>query len=269
MRRPSWLTPIIYLHLLRTWRYKYTFINSTLNMMFWIAIFILGALLFVPEEELPATAPYMFWGVTLWNIISTSVWYIAGWSIWFFVSLGLIEDHMLHNTRALYVLAGRIITTAIQVAMAAPLMYLLVAYATGTRFPLAVHPHYLLYGITTATIMAVSYALILSAISLRTGVPGPLIDITNFLIFIVGGVAVPVSMLPGPLRSAAMLIPYSYAAEVMRYGAAGLEPYLPLSLEVTLSGILAAAMAITAYTLYTYLEGKYIRIHGIRGVGRM
>ncbi len=265
----SRLRPIVYLHLLRTWRYKYSFINSTFNITFWIAIFILGALLFVPEEELATTGPYVFWGVTLWNIISTSVWYIAGWSIWFFVSLGLVEDHMLHNTRTLYVLAGRLVTIATQVAMVTPFMYLLVSYATGARFPLAVKPLFLLYGLATATVMAVSYGLILSAISLRTGVPGPLLDITNFLIFIVGGVAVPVAMLPGPLRSVAVAIPYSHAAEVMRYGAAGLEPYLPLTVEVAVSGIVAAAMAAVAYILFTYLENKYIRIHGVRGVGRM
>ncbi len=265
----SRLRPIVYLHLLRTWRYKYSFLNSTLNITFWIAIFILGALLFVPKEELPTTGPYVFWGVTLWNIISTSVWYIAGWSIWFFVSLGLVEDHMLHNTRTLHVLAGRLVTIATQIAMVTPLMYLLVSYATGTRFPLATKPLFLLYGLGTATVMAVSYSLILSAISLRTGVPGPLIDITNFLIFIVGGVAVPVSMLPGPLKTVAIAVPYSHAAEVMRYGAAGLEPYLPLGTEIILSGVIAAAMAAVAYVLFSYLENKYIRIHGVRGVGRM
>lgn len=269
MPSPSKLRPIIYLHLLRTWRYKYSFANSTLNITFWIAIFILGALLFVPEEELPKTAPYIFWGVTLWNIISSAVWYIAGWSIWVIVSLGLLEDHMLHNTRTLYVLAGRVVAIVVQVAMVTPLMYILVSYATRTRFPLAIHPEYLIYGVVAITVMAVSYGIILSAISLRTGVPGPLIDITNFLIFIIGGVAIPVALLPAPIRSIAVIIPYSHPAEVVRYGASGLETYLPLNQEIMLTGIIAVVMAVTAYLAYTYIEDKYVRIHGVRGVGRM
>lgn len=262
------IRPILYLHLLRTWRYKYSFINSTLNIALWMAIFILGALVFVPPEQLPTTAPYIFWGVVLWTLLSSSVWYIGGW-MWFFLSLGMIEEHMIHNMRVMPVLIGRIITVTVQLALVTPVMYVIVSYATGGSIPLIHNPVILAYALVSMIIMSISYGLILAAISIRTGVPGALLDISNFLLFIMGGIAVPVTNLPDILKKFAMFVPYSHPSELVRYAAAGITPYLPLWIELTVSGIVAAAMLIATYLIFRYIEDHYLRIQGPRAIGRM
>ncbi|MET1127891.1 MAG: hypothetical protein ABWW70_01040 [Thermoproteota archaeon] len=265
----SRIAAVVYLHALRTWRYKYSFANSAINMTLWIAIFILGTLAFVPAEQLPTVAPYLFWGIVSWQMISVTVMYVAGWTTWVLLVLGMVEEHMLHNTRTLHVLLGRMISIAAQLAVALPLTYAIVAFAAGGPFPLARDPLLVGYGLAAITAMAFGYALVLAAASLRTSVPASLLDMANFLLFVVGGVAVPVSRLPGPLRAIALAIPYSHAAEVVRYGAAGLEPLLPLRTEILASGLLAAALMAAGYAAFRLVEDVYVRRSGVRGVGRM
>ncbi len=263
------LKAIIYLHLLRTWRYKLSFINSTLNITLWMSIFILGAILFVPKNLLPQTAPVIFWGILIWNILSSSVWYIAGWTIWFLISTGLIEEHYLHGVGMLRFLSGRLITITIQVAMATPLVYVLLLYAAKTSFPLVSSASYLLLGILCFTMISLSYALILSVIAMRTSVPGPLLDFSNILFFVIGGIAVPLANLYEPIRIIALFTPFSHPAEIVRYGAIGIVPYIGLEREVLITVFLALFLFSVAVIIFRKVEQDYLRKHGIKGIGRM
>ncbi len=258
----------LYLHTLRTWRYKYSFINMTLNLGLWISIFILGALVFVPPENLPDTAPYIFWGVILWNVLSSCVWSLGGWT-WFFLSMGMYEEHKLHNTSVVSVLAGRTITVLTDIALITPVMYFVVTKATGGSVTLVTNPAFIVGGFVAMFIMSLSYGLTLSELSLRIGVPGTLLDISNFLLLVMGGIAVPISKLPGPIQNIAVLIPYAHASELVRYGATGMETYLPLHVEVVIVMILSTSMMVSALALYRYVEDHYLRRYGPRAIGRM
>ncbi len=266
--RASKFRGILYLHLLRTWRYKYSFINYTLTFAFWIAIFLLGALVFVPSEKLPETAPYIFWGVIMWNVMSSNVWNIAGWT-WFFLSLGMYEEHKITNTSVLSVLVGRLITTAVDTALVVPIMYAVTMYFTGGKVLMIYDASYVILGFAGIFTMSMAYSLTLSAISFRTGVPGALLDVTNFLMLIMGGIAVPLSQLPEPLRTIATFIPYAHAAELTRYGATGNPTYLPLHLEVAITVVVATSMVAVALLTYSYVENKFLRRYGPRAIGRM
>ncbi len=260
---------ILYLHLLRTWRYKYSFINSTINIALWITIFVLSALVFAPEEQLAVIGPSMFWGIFIWNIVSNSVWYISGWSNFFLLSTGLLEEHIIHGIRIMKFLLGRIITILVQLALATLPIYYIIRYSTGTTVSFIENPIFILLGLTTVTFMALSYALLLAAIAIRTNVPGPLLDISNFFLFIIGGIAVPIASLPEKIRIITILIPYSHASEIVRYGATGMQPYLGLYYETIISITLATIMTIISYYIFRQVEDKYIRTKGIKGVGRM
>ena len=264
----SSLKAIIYLHSLRTWRYKYSFINGAINVGLWIAIFILGALLFVPAEELPMTAPYIFWGIILWNVLSSSVWSVGGWTQ-FFLSLGMYEEHKLANTSVLKVISGRSITVLMDIVLITPIMYFLVTQITGGKVIFAVSPLYILMGFLGMFLMSLSYSLSLSALSLRMGVPGTLLDISNFFLLVMGGIAVPVESLPGPAKLLAIAIPFSHPAEIVRYGATGNPTYIPLHIELMIMWIYTAALLLLAYFLFRYVEDKYLRLYGPRAVGRM
>ena len=264
----SRLKAVLYLHALRTWRFKYSYLNSSLNMLLWMTIFLLGALTFVPREKLPEAAPYAFWGLLLWNTITITTWNIAGW-MWFFISEGLAEDHLLHGARIMEVLAGRLMTVAMEAGPVALLLYYVILYSTGGGISALHNPLYLAYGFAAGTVMALSYSLILAALSLRIGVPGNLLDIANFMLLVVGGLIAPIASLPHPLRTLALLVPYAHAAEIMRYGAVGAQPYIDLYIEVLVSGLVAAVMMLVAYIVFRLVEDRYVRKQGVRAIGRM
>ncbi|ABM81261.1 ABC transporter permease [Hyperthermus butylicus] len=266
---PHKLVAIVYLHALRTWRYKYGFINAALTMFLWVAIYVLGVIIFMPNEKLGEMMPHIFWGIVAWNIMTFTVLYTAGWTIWFVVNVGLVEELMLHNTSIALFLSGRLITVAGQTAIMLPLLYMLVRHIAGQKPSLVKHPLLLVYGLATMAIMALSYGLLLAALGLRLNIPGTLLDVTDFLLFLIGGIAAPVAMLPEPIRWIAIATPYSHAVEIIRYGATGLEPYLGLRTELILSALIAAAMFAAAYAVHRWVEESYIRRHGVKGVGRM
>jgi ABC-2 type transport system permease protein len=262
------LKAILYLHALRTWRYKYSFINGSINTMLWVTIFLLGAILFAKPEDLPRIAPVMFWGVSAWNIVSYTVLFIAGWTTWFLVTTGLVEEHFLHNTSLSTLLSGRLVSVVFESVIAIALVYFVLS-SVVEGMDVVDNPLFIVYGLACMVAMALGYGLVLSAAGLRLSIPGTLLDISNFVVFIVGGIATPIEMLPKPLRLVAIAIPYSHAAEVLRYGAVGIEPYLGLGLEAALSGILAAGMLAAGLLYYKYVEDRYVRIHGVKGIGRM
>jgi len=258
---------VIWLHILRLWRYKFSFINNVFSIMLWITIFVLGALMFIPKEQMSYVAPITFWGIVMWNIMSNSVWFIGGWS-WFFISQGFVEEHIIVNTKPSLVFAGRVLTGLSITLLASFTLYLIFSGMFGTDLLKIYNLEYLVLGLLCVLIISVSYSLILAAISFRIGVPGTAIDIVNFLILIIGGIIAPVSKLPEPIRVIAIMLPYSHPAELVRYGVAGINPILGIEGETIISPLIAVLFVILAITLFNNVE-KRIRKHGVKAVGRM
>ncbi len=258
---------IIWLHTLRLWRYKYSVVNMAVNTMLWLTIFLLGALMFVPSHKLGEASTIAFWALAMWQIMSNSVWLIGGWTN-FMVGTGLVEEHLLYGVSLPGFFAGRVIPGLAVSILGILLVYLVFYSILGTTLALVTHAVFLVIGIVALTIMATCYGLILSAISIRIGVPETLLDIGNFLVFIMGGIATPVKTLPGILKKIALFIPYSHAAELLRYGAAGIQPYIDLWLETVLTIVITVSMI--ALALYVYsLTILHVKKTGIRAVGRM
>jgi|Deesub1362B_J571_1020462.scaffolds.fasta_scaffold00003_569 ABC-2 type transport system permease protein len=261
------LKAVIWLHLLRLWRYKYSAVNMALNTTLWVTIFILGALMFMAPEDLPRGVPLAFWGIALWTILSSCVWLIGGWTN-FYVSMGFVEEHILVNTSSSRVLVGRAITGLSISTLAIILIYYVLSALIPVTWGLEIHIQLLVLGLLSFIVMALSYGLILSALSFRTGVPGVLLDISNFIVFIIGGIATPVSMLPPPIRNIALVIPYSYPSELVRYGASGIEPYLPIDQVAFIALSISILMGIFSLWLMRWAEA-YARKHGVKAIGRM
>ena len=258
---------VIWLHALRLWRYRFSFLNNIFTTILWLTIFVLGALMFIPREQWGIMAPIALWGIIMWQFLSASVWHIGGWT-WFFVSQGFVEEHLLTNTSPAAVLVGRAIV-GLTVTLASSLLVALVFTGlAGPQVLLVNNVFYVIIGLVLLGAMTISYGLYLAAISFRIGIPGTLLDIANFISFILGGLAVPLSKLPLQLRIIALFIPYAHPAEIVRYGVRGLEPLLGLEVELTLSTLVAIVMASIAYILFRYVL-KHVRKYGVKAIGRM
>lgn len=88
---------ILWLHTLRLWRYKWSFLNLVLAEAAWVFLFVLGALLFVPGEYLGFAVKSAFWTIVAWNIISQCSSLIGAWMN-FFISIGMVEEHILRGS---------------------------------------------------------------------------------------------------------------------------------------------------------------------------
>ena len=257
---------IVWMHVLRMWRLKTGYVNTVVNTSIWLFIFALSVFAFTPAERVPEVAPYVFWGMLMWALMSYNVWFIAGWT-WWFIGLGMVEEHLLTNTSPIPVLLARgvvgVSLAALTVLILSPIFY----FIGGPAVYSVTHPAYLALGLLTLYTMAASYALTLAAISFRIGVPGVILDITNFLAFFVG-ILTPPTYLPSGLRAVSLAIPYTHAAELVRYGAAGAEPLIGIGTEAVAAVAIAAGMAGIAVVAQR-LSLKAIRKYGVRGVGRM
>ncbi len=258
---------IIWLHLLRLSRYKYGFANMILTDIMWYMIFLLGALMFVPSNEYSVVAVITFWGIVLWVIMNNSVWLIAGWT-WFALASGLIEEHLLYNVSPLVFVGGRFITGITITISTVPIVAFIFSSIAGTILFNIYSWIYLLLGIILMLIYSTLYALILVALSLKTSVPGVMLDVLNIFMYIGGGIGVPLYKMPHILRYFASIVPYTHAAEILRYGVLGLEPYYGLCNE-----ILYATMYIGILLFLTILAIKialkHVRKHGVRAIGIM
>ena len=267
MRSRRLVKAILWLHLLRLERYKYSFINYILIDIMWYLIFLLGALMFVPSREYGITTAITFWGIVLWAIMNNSVWLIAGWT-WFILSMGLVEEHFIHNVNPLAFVAGRFIT-GMSVSLATIPLILMIFTGMADISLLAIYNlSLLLLGISLVIGYATLYALTLAALSFRTQVSGTMLDILNIFMYIGGGLGVPASRMPEQLRYISLAMPYTHAAEIVRYGALGMEPYLGLTNEIYVAVVYLLAMALVAYVIVRRVM-KYIRIYGVRAVGMM
>ncbi len=261
------IAAVLWLHTLRLWRFRLSFLNLVLSETLWMLIFMLGAMSFVPREEWSFVLPTIFWSIVVWNLVAYSAWFVAGWMN-HVIALGLVEEHLVTDVSIPLFLAGRSVVcisvaTSIAIALGSALSQYLGIDMLGSIENAAL----LLLGLALALIMGVSYALILAALGLRWGVPPLALDVTNVLFFVVG-ISTPLRSLPPELRYVAMLVPYAYPTELVRYGALGIEPLLGLETTLMMSLALTVAMVSISIATFRYCM-ELVRKYGVKGVGRM
>ena len=257
---------MLWLHVVRTSRYLWSLANWGVTEFMWIAIYMLGALAFTPEYKYSDVVPTIFWAVIAWNMMSTATWTIGNW-VRFYINMGMFEEHELADANHALFLTLRTLPALVETLVAAAFVGVFLVNVTGVEVLRASDP--LLLGASLALILAMSilYSLSLAFLSIIAGSPAPLLDFLNFILFIAGGIAVPVSSLPEALRVIAVLSPYSHPAELMRYASVGWTPYLGVDGEVLASLIYIAFMSIVALLVYRWARGKALR-EGVKGIGR-
>ena len=257
---------MLWLHVVRTSRYLWSLANWGVTEFMWIAIYILGALAFTPEERYGDVVPTIFWAVIAWNMMSTATWTIGNW-IRFYINMGMFEEHELADASHALFLTLRTLPALVETIVAAVFVGVFLANVTSVEVLRASNPLLLGASLALILVMAILYSLSLAFLSMAAGSPAPLLDFLNFILFIVGGIAVPVSSLPGALRLVAILTPYSHPAELMRYASVGWTPYLGVHGEVLASLAYITFMGSMAWLIYRWARWRALR-EGVKGIGR-
>ncbi|MET1100968.1 MAG: ABC transporter permease [Pyrodictiaceae archaeon] len=232
----------------------------------WMSIYILGALAFTSPSEYRVVAVNVFWAIVAWNLMSTPSWTIGNW-IRFYILMGLLEEHELASASHSLFLTLRVIPSMIVSSVSAIAAAVFLTAITGANILVVRDPLLLAASLVAILAMATLYSLTLAFLSVFTSAPAPLLDMLNFVLFVAGGIAVPVSRLPAPLRIVAIATPYSHPSELMRYATTGMKPYLGVAGEA-IASIAFIALLATGMTTAKRAAMKLIRREGPRGIGR-
>ncbi len=253
---------ILILHTIRLWRYGMSFLNMIISQTLWILLFILGILLFVPSEHLATALRLAYWTIAAWTIISSFSSLIGGWTN-FFIMMGMVEEHIIRNTSPFTAIVGRVLTgTTVSFAIIIAMGYFLEGIF-GKDLMAFKDPLLILAGFLFLIVESLSYALSISAASMRTSVSQQFLEILNF--GIIGILIIPISMLPTQVRIPYLSIPYIAPVYLMKV-AVGAEHSFLLREALLISIVESSAMAIFALELMRTVE-HYVRKNGVRAIG--
>ena len=257
---------MLWLHLLRTSRFTLSLVNWGVIEFLWLSIYILGVLTFASPSEYQLIVPMVFWAVAAFGLMSTPVWTIGNW-MKYYVNTGVFEEHELYNVSHSAFLALRSLPSIVLTLASLAVAWVFLRELTGINPMRVEDPLLLVFGLSFILLLATLYSLIIAFLSLYTEAPGPLLDFMNLLLFIIGGIAAPVERLPGPLKTVAIITPYSHPAEIIRYASVGYEPYLGLAREIiaTIGYTLLLALLVIIISRKAIDKAKR---EGVKGIGR-
>jgi len=253
---------VLFLHTIRLWRYKWSFLNMILSEAAWIFLFVLGGLLFVPKEELSTTVKGAFWVIVAWSMISNFSSLIGGWMS-FFISMGMVEEHLLRGFSPFKALLGRLITGSTVIVASLLFMATLVRGAFHVNLLAVGQVALLIGGMILLAIESLSYGFTVAAISMRTSVPHNLLEILN--LGVIGLMMVPIHVLPEAVRIIYLCIPYTAPAYLVKVAISSTPPDL-VKEALIISTIVSMTMLFTA-VLVMRLVNYWIRKNGVKAIG--
>ncbi|RLG53961.1 MAG: hypothetical protein DRO00_02505 [Thermoproteota archaeon] len=253
---------VLYLHTIRLWRYKWSFLNMILSEAAWVFLFVLGSLLFVPKEQLTTVVKGAFWVIVAWSMISNFSSLVGGW-MRFFISIGMVEEHLLRGFSPFKTLLGRLVTGSTVIISSLLFMAVLVKGAFNVDLLTVDQIALLIIGMALLAIESLSYGFTVAAISMRTSVPGNLLEILN--LGVIGLMMIPIHSLPERTRLIYLCIPYTAPSHLVKIAISSVPPELVRE-ALILSTMVCVTMLIFAI-LAMKLANLWIKKNGVKAIG--
>jgi len=205
-------------------------------------------------------AVYLLLGAVYWNYVE------AVWSIAFTLRMGMrsgvLEALLLTGVSRLGLIAAwsgaRLVTVTLHSVVAIGLVVAVV----GLPGWAAVGQALVVLGLSV--IGSYGLAFLLFGLTLRFKDAESLLSLIGNVAPLLGGVFVPVALLPGFLRPLSHLFPFAYGVDAVRALWLGTPTMFPLGLQVGLLGALAVAYVALGWCALVYFERR-ARHHGLEG----
>jgi len=171
---------------------------------------------------------FIFMGGVMAGLIATTFWFIA-MSLRWEMDMGTLEPTWLTPTRHDTILIGRTLYGLV-IFVAGQL----ILFAVGIAFfdlRFSVDIVFALPAMVVAVFAMLGVAFLLAGIVLVIREANFFIDCTNFLFGIASGVSFPITFLPGLVQPLALLLPTTYAMDLLRQHAIGARPLFDPALE--------------------------------------
>jgi ABC-type polysaccharide/polyol phosphate export permease len=174
---------------------------------------------------------FIFMGGVISALIATTFWFMA-MSLRWEMDQGTLEPTWLTPTRHDTILIGRAIYGVAQLVVSQAVLFAVGFAFFDLRFRGEVL--YAIPAILVAMVAMLGVAYVLAGIVLIIKEASFFIDCTNFLYGVASGVMFPITFLPALAQPFALLLPTTYAMDILRQHALGARPLFDPALEYAL-----------------------------------
>lgn len=237
------------------------FIYVMLTLSFWTLLFLMPMSMFFEENvDRSLVSTYAFALMLIFLSYSIATWDWAAELRWM-INYGILEYYIATGSGILPHFLGILPVSLTWFTVALGVNYVVITMVFGSPRIVVYNPLLLPLSLTMLIIVLLGYALLLGGTVISSGTSGFIVEILSFILPIATGGVTPLNKLPKPLMTFALLTPFSYPAELIRFSFLGLELALGL-LETILIGFSYSILFLTLGVVYFRKQLKKCLKHG-------
>ncbi len=217
VQRIKIVTYLTLLYALEFYRTAKVMLHFLVSEGIWGALLLLPITLFSERGITSSAITHITVGYLMLSVLGAAVW-IGSFEVRRSIQLGTLENFMLCGAH-LYDIVLSQMPIAMLFATATTALFVAVAYAvTGTapavdRVDL---PH-LLAGVVGLVLIAYGYAAVIAYSLTTQGSAGPILELLNWVLAVASGALIPAALLPQPIKTLALALPFAHVADSLRY----------------------------------------------------
>lgn len=241
------------------------FIYGLIGMALWITMFSMPVMMFTGDNvNFNDVATRIFVGIMLFLFFSTASWDWAAEIRWM-INEGRIEYYITTGSGFLPHYLGILPVSVMWLGIALLVNYILLSIIWSPPLIRIMDPAVFLFGFALFLMCLMGYALILGGTMISTSAVGFIVEIINFILPVATGGLFPLKMMPKPLQMFALLTPFSYPAELIRYSMLGIEPLMELK-QTLLIGVIYSAIFLMVGVVYFKYQLKKALSEGFKSI---
>lgn len=241
------------------------FVYGLLSFAVWITLFVMPLALFAPRgvnmgmvstAALTATAIFLAYSVATWD------W---AWLLRWLMHQGMLE-YVIASGRSIFLLyAGVVPVSLMWYSLALATTYALLSLLVAPPTIVIQVPWALALGFSTLFVVMLGYAMLLGGTVIATGTSGPVLEFMGWVLPIVTGGITPLRSMPKAIQLLALATPFSYPAELIRYGL-GLSIPIVDPIEAAVWGAVYAIAFLALSTVFMKHQLRKLLREGIKSV---
>ncbi|MEM0004866.1 MAG: ABC transporter permease [Desulfurococcaceae archaeon] len=235
------------------------FIYGLMSMALWITMFSAPVIMFTGSDvNVNEVATRIFIGIMLFLFFSTASWDWAAEIRWM-INEGRIEYYIASGSGFLPHYLGILPISILWLIIALIVNYILLSILWSPPTIRVLNLVLFIYGFALFLMCLMGYALILGGTMISTSAVGFIVEIINFVLPVATGGLFPLKLMPEPLQVFALLTPFSYTAELIRYSMLGIEPVVELNYLIITGSIYTMVFLLIGIGYFKYQLRKVLR----------
>ncbi|MCS7112069.1 MAG: ABC transporter permease [Ignisphaera sp.] len=239
------------------------FVYGLASFSIWIVLFMSPLTLFTDVETNPQRiAAYGFTAILIFMFYGAATWDWAAELRWM-INDGRLEYYIASGSGFLPHYLGILPVSLIWLSIVMLFNCAILSIMWGPPLLYVTDIFILTCGFVLLLINLLAYALVLGGTVISSGVSGFVVEILGFILPVATGGLTPLSTLPKPLQLFALLTPFSYPAEMIRYSILEWRPIVDLQQLMLRGAITSLTFLLISIAYFRYQLKKILR-EGVR-----